>query len=272
MALSFQPGQFYGALERRRDGGREEDVEIHTHDDAHFVLVLAGIYICTARGAPAFARAPFLVFNPPGTTHRDRFVDGVGAFATVSLSASTFVEMSDQAPISDAAAPVADARALASAFAIAREISSVGRDPAVLEASAWALMAATAEPEPRPFNTPPAWAFQAFEAVMDLAVDAGLSIADVAAQAGVHPVHLARVFRQAWGCSPGELLRWRRVGRASDLIRHGRMPSAEVAAATGFSDQAHMTRAFRTLLGVTPGVWRRAADVAPIQDPRFAAA
>jgi AraC family transcriptional regulator len=45
----------------------------------------------------------------------------------------------------------------------------------------------------------PPWAYQAYEAVMDMAADAHLRIADLAAALGVHPVHLARVFRQAWG-------------------------------------------------------------------------
>jgi AraC-like DNA-binding protein len=39
-----------------------------------------------------------------------------------------------------------------------------------------------------------------------------------------------------------------------------------------FVDQSHMTRAFRALYGLTPGAWRRAHDVAPIQDGEARAA
>jgi AraC family transcriptional regulator len=90
-------GHFYGTVRQARTSGgfdisslaatgREEDVAVHTHADAHFVLVLSGVYISAARWAPARARAPFLVFNPPGTIHRDRFLGGVGSFLTISLS------------------------------------------------------------------------------------------------------------------------------------------------------------------------------------------
>lgn len=100
---------------------------------------------------------------------------------------------------------------------------------------------------------------------MDRAADGGLSVSAIAADVGVHPVHLARVFRRAWGCSPGELLRWRRTEEASRLLLRTRLPVADVAAAVGFVDQSHMTRAFHAAFGLTPGAWRRAHGVAPIQ-------
>jgi len=281
LAIGFRPGQFYGALERARTGGafdlralaasgREQDVEVHTHDDAHIVLVLSGVYISTARGAPAHARAPFLVFNPPGTTHRDRFVDGVGSFLAVSLSAEAFADLQAAARLSETAIPLGRPEAVARAFRLAREVRGGGQDAGVLEAVSWELLATAAEVPGH--RATPGWAHLAYEAVMDQAADAELSVAAVAAAAGVHPVHMARVFRQAWGCSPGDLLRWRRVERAAELLARTALPAAEVAAAVGFVDQSHMTRAFRTLYGLTPGAWRRAHDVAPIQDrPREAA-
>jgi AraC family transcriptional regulator len=281
MPLSFAPGEFYGALARGVRGGpfavkalaasaREEEVAVQTHEDAHFVFVLSGVYISTARGAPELARAPFLVFNPPGVTHRDRFVAGVGAFVAVSLSQRTFAETAGLEPLRDFPTAVPGADALAHAWRIAREVRGPGRDAAILEASGWALIAATASGETGP--EAPAWAHRAYEAVMDEAFDPNLTVARIAALAGVHPVHLARVFRSVWGCTPGDLLRCRRVQRASDLLRSTRLGAAEIAAAAGFSDQAHMTRAFRALHGLTPGQWRRAHDVAPIQDQTRGAA
>ena len=280
MARQFQPGEFYGALERARTGGAfdlrslaasgaEHDIEVHTHEDAHFVLVLAGTYISTAWGAPAYARPPFLVFNPPGTTHRDRFVDGRGAFLAVSLSPEAYHEAQTALGLGDAAVQLTHPDAIAAALRIAREVRGVAADAGVLEAGAWELMALT---QTGASSAPPPWAFGAYEAVMDLAWRPDLTVATVAAEARVHPVHLARVFRQAWGCSPGELLRWRRVERAADLMLRARSPAAEAAAEAGFADQAHMTRAFRSVLGATPGAWLRAHDVAPIQDEARAAA
>lgn len=282
MTRSFRPGEFYGALEGVASGGAfdiralaatrgEHDVEVHTHADAHFVLVLSGVYISTARGAPQYAPAPFLVFNPPGTTHRDRFVDGVGAFVAISCDAAVIDGVADLQPVSEVATPLSGPRVVANAFRIAREVQGAGRDAQALEAAAWELVAAT-HPAPRPSLAPPPWAFLAYEAVMDCAVDRRLTVQAVAEQAGVHPVHLARVFRRAWGCSPGDLMRWRRAELAGRLLLDARLTAAQVAVAAGFVDQSHMNRAFRAAYGMTPGAWRRAHDVAPIQDAAVTAA
>jgi AraC-like DNA-binding protein len=42
-----------------------------------------------------------------------------------------------------------------------------------------------------------------------------------------------------------------RLWRAKDFLTHG-MPAAEVAAATGLTDQSHLTRAFTRRYGITP--------------------
>jgi AraC-like DNA-binding protein len=57
--------------------------------------------------------------------------------------------------------------------------------------------------------------------------------------------------------TPHAYQRQARVRLAVKLIRAG-LPLGEVAFATGFSDQAHLTRWFRKMLGVTPGSYRQA--------------
>jgi AraC family transcriptional regulator len=77
------------------------------------------------------------------------------------------------------------------------------------------------------------------------------SIAWLADQVDLHPAHLVRVFRDAFGLPPHAFRRQLRIQRAQQLIVEGR-PLAEVAATVGFTDQSHMTRLFRSHLGVTP--------------------
>jgi AraC family transcriptional regulator len=235
--------------------GREEDVETHTHEDAHFVFVLSGTYVTSAYGARGVVRSPTLIFNPPGTTHRDRFTKGIGTFMTVSLSSVTFREAADVQAVAPVAMQLCHPDALKSAFHIAREMCS-GRDTAVLESGSWELLG-TARPSPLLASASPAWAVRAYEALMDSSSSAGLRIGDVAAKIGVHPVHMARVFRRAWGCSPGELLRWRRTDRAAELLRQTTLTAAQIAQEVGFADQSYLTHAFRTRIGITPAAYRR---------------
>jgi len=76
---------------------------------------------------------------------------------------------------------------------------------------------------------------------------------------------LARQFRIALGTSPHRYLLMRRldVARARLLIPEGtrgtllgRPSLTDIAAETGFADQAHFTRAFRAAFGMTPGRYR----------------
>jgi len=75
--------------------------------------------------------------------------------------------------------------------------------------------------------------------------------------AGVHPMHLARVFRRQFGCSVGAYARRLRVGRAVALLQEGALELAAIAQETGFADQSHMTRLVLAQTGLTPGAWRR---------------
>jgi AraC family transcriptional regulator len=269
----FRPGQFYGVpqfgshsggfdIRASAATGCEDDVQVHTHQDAHFVLVVSGTYLSSARGAPEQARPPALIFNPPGTTHRDRFAGGVGSFVTASVPGTIFLEVCTTGRSVTDAVWLRARSALSASFRLARELRGA-RDPMVMESSVWELFALAAEAG-SPVTHPSAWVFRAYEAIMDRSAEARLSVRDVAAEFGVHPVHLARAFRETWGCSPGELIRWRRVDRAAELLRSMDLPAAHIAAEAGFVDQSHMTRAFRAVYGTTPAAYRR-ERVSPIQ-------
>ncbi|MFG3101463.1 AraC family transcriptional regulator [Streptomyces sp. NPDC048182] len=91
--------------------------------------------------------------------------------------------------------------------------------------------------------------------LLDARVVEGLGLADAAGLLGAHPAHLVRAFSAAYGIAPHQYLMSRRVDRARRLLLGGAAP-AEVAGATGFYDQAHLTRHFRRLVGVTPGRYR----------------
>lgn len=70
--------------------------------------------------------------------------------------------------------------------------------------------------------------------------------------------HFSRAFRTTFGCTPQKYIVDQRVGRAKQLMITTEMNLCEVALACGFSDQAHLTRVFRSRTGDTPAVWRRA--------------
>jgi AraC family transcriptional regulator len=83
---------------------------------------------------------------------------------------------------------------------------------------------------------------------------------DLAAQAGLSPRHFARCFQQATGCTAHQYLLRVRLNRARQLLaqRGEAMSLAQVAAACGFCDQAHLGRHFRQAFGTTPAAFQKA--------------
>ncbi|WP_343229616.1 AraC family transcriptional regulator [uncultured Xanthomonas sp.] len=86
---------------------------------------------------------------------------------------------------------------------------------------------------------------------------------------GLSHRHCIAMFRQATGLAPNAWLRLQRFSHALDLACDRSLGWADIAAASGFADQAHLANTFRSVAGVTPSAWRRAADpAAPRHVPR----
>ena len=83
-----------------------------------------------------------------------------------------------------------------------------------------------------------------------------MSIETLANEACLSPFHFARAFKAATGTAPHRYLTDRRIDRARSLIFDGQMPLAAISEVCGFSSQAHFTRWFKRIVGVTPGVYR----------------
>lgn len=92
-----------------------------------------------------------------------------------------------------------------------------------------------------------------------------ISLMELSALSGVSPFHLSRRFRARYGLPPYMSLELVRVNRAREMLRRGE-PISRVAFDTGFSDQSHLTRRFKRVVGVPPGQYaktygpRRAGD------------
>ena len=84
-----------------------------------------------------------------------------------------------------------------------------------------------------------------------------LSLAELAAVAGMNPYHLSRAFKQEVGCAPHKYVTGRRVERAKALLAGTELTIVEVGLIVGFQSQSHFTNIFRRLTGVTPKTFRR---------------
>jgi AraC-like DNA-binding protein len=103
-----------------------------------------------------------------------------------------------------------------------------------------------------------AWRVNRILPHIELNVETALQISDLAAVARFSVSHFARAFRVSFGQPPHAYVMARRIERAKRLLL-SKEPIAlvEVALHCGLSDQAHLCRMFRKLVGESPAAWRR---------------
>jgi AraC-like DNA-binding protein len=91
---------------------------------------------------------------------------------------------------------------------------------------------------------------------VDTHLNSSIDLTTLASVAGVSIHHFARGFKQSAKVTPHNYLVQKRVERARELLARTELSLSEIAYAVGFSDQSHLTRHFRQMLGVTPGQFR----------------
>lgn len=83
-----------------------------------------------------------------------------------------------------------------------------------------------------------------------------LSLPKLAKAAGVGPHQLVRLFRKTFGTTPHQYVMELRLSRARELLAESDQSISDIAAATGFADQSHLTRYFTRRYGASPSRFR----------------
>ncbi|MFN8060385.1 MAG: helix-turn-helix domain-containing protein [Vicinamibacterales bacterium] len=84
-----------------------------------------------------------------------------------------------------------------------------------------------------------------------------LAVQELAREVGFSRRHFGERFVSEYGIAPKAAARVFRFERACRLLLHSRSRLADVAAASGFHDQAHMARDWQQFAGCSPGAWVR---------------
>ena len=79
-----------------------------------------------------------------------------------------------------------------------------------------------------------------------------ISLDAMATEVGMSRFYFCRLFQQSTGITPYQYLIKCRTERAKALLLQGNLSIADVALEVGFSDQSHLTKHFKRLVGMTP--------------------
>ncbi|HEX8999462.1 MAG TPA: AraC family transcriptional regulator [Blastocatellia bacterium] len=262
----LRAGQFYGhSVNKQRVAGLilselvHADGKLlprHSHEMGFFSLLLEGAYREFFRTRTIHYRPMTIVWHPPDLTHLDEIGCEGGKFFTVEVQPDWLDRLREFAAVPDILFDVHGGDLVWLALRMYREHKEArGCSPLVLEGLLLEMLALATRVRLPNEKTPPAWLARVIDR-LHAEFQHTLLTSDLASDAGVHPVHLAAVFRQFHHQTIGEYQQRLRVQFASQLLGDFDLPLVEVAQFAGFSDQSHLTRLFKRFSGMTPGAFR----------------
>lgn len=262
----FAAGEFYGDVVRRHSvpqfllseihHARERALPTHAHQTAYFSLLVEGRYAETYDGRRHEYDPLTVWWHRPGIVHNDAVGRSGGRFFNVELTQEGTDVLAEAGP-SRRDFHEHGTRVVWLACRLLRELrhwqpcSTLVTENLALEMAGCALR----HPE-RPVSPQPVWLGRVVQKLHD-EPDRRHYTSALAHEAGVHPVYLASVFRRIYRQTIGEYLRALRVRHAANMLRRTDIPLAQVAVTLGFADQAHFTRIFGDVVGMTPSAFRR---------------
>jgi len=104
------------------------------------------------------------------------------------------------------------------------------------------------------------WQMRKVADYVDAMLASTITVSDCARLAGLSASHFSRGFKVSFGQTLIGYVVRRRTERAKERMILTDEPLCQIALTCGFTDQSHLSRLFRRLEGVTPGVWRRQRD------------
>lgn len=230
---------------------------VHDHPQAYLTAVLDGTYDERMTDAGRRCERGDVVFRPVGEPHASRFHDGGARCLRVRLAGHWMERVLAGGRMPDRSLAVRPERA---GWLSARlHLEFRAGDPAsaiAIEGLVLLLMAEVLRlPGPPKGGGTPAWLSRVVDRVYAQFRER-LTLAALAEQEGVHPAHLARVFRRVRGQTVAACIRRLRLEWAMCELRGTRRSLSSIAHEAGFADQSHLTRTLKSATGVTPRAFR----------------
>ena len=229
----------------------------HSHEKSHFYFVLEGMITDVCGKVTRTSEPSSLLFQPAGESHSNHFHNPVRLFE-IYLEPYWLDRVGEHSQLLDdffhfqTGPLIRLAHRLYTEFQEEDTLAPLAMEGLMLEILIGTCRHATNLRQQKP----PRWLRQARNLLHNQFMES-LSLGDIAQAVGIHPAHLARMFRQQYHCSIGEYLRDLRLEHASHLLSTSNDSLAEIALSVGYSDQSHFSTAFKRHTNLTPAEFRR---------------
>ena len=227
----------------------------HMHSSAYLSFVIEGHYTEHYQGHSAVCGEGSLRFLPAEEIHSNVYDEGARCLL-VELQPDTLERLREHTHVLDRPGDISSPQATMLARRLYGEFRQ--RDnaaPIAIEGLVLEILAESVRGSGPSARNAPKWLLRARDMINARFLDVP-SLTDIAAAAGVHPVHLSREFRRYFEITVGEYMRKLRVDHASQLLASTNTPLAEIADVCGFADQSHFSSTFKRTVGMTPARFR----------------
>lgn len=259
-------GRFYGVTTSFQIGGvtlsevyhdRRRELPLHGHEAAYFCMLLEGEYR-ERSGATEMAYGPFTIaYHATGMRHTDAIGENGARFFIVELD-DRWAEIAQT--FATATTPLAEVHggdAVWTALRLYLDLRSESLTDLSVESGMYELIGGLQAMAPLEDHERETAAVVVAADVIDREFSSPIGLAGLAEHVGLHPVHLARIFRRTYKRSIGEYVHGRRVQAVSRALLETDHSIAKIAADYGFFDQSHLTRVFKAVTGTTPKEYRK---------------
>jgi AraC-like DNA-binding protein len=229
----------------------------HWHDELHVCAYDGGSGYLLYKGSSYQCRPGDVAITPPGEVHENLVTSGAGVtFRSVYVPISLLHSVSEQLdakhrelPIRLSVAPSDLGRRLLATYQAIEDGASVLACEQLWLDFLLCLVEQRSASRVR-IGQDPARVSKVRDYI-EAHFTRSISLNELAGVAGVSVCHLNRLFSANTGLPPHEYQTQLRINYAKRLLQR-RVRSADVAVFTGFTDQSHLTRHFKRLVGVTP--------------------
>ncbi|WP_161808027.1 AraC family transcriptional regulator [Mesorhizobium sp. 1M-11] len=256
-----------GDLELLTARYRDHAYALHTHDSYVFGVVVAGAEkLRINRQAYLAPAGSIIVVNPEDPHDGEKGCDAGWAYRTCYPRAELMREVAEDLELGHLPMfrqGILDAPDLASDFVRAHRLAVAGRTMEAETAMLMALRGLTRRFADLDGRNPSADDSEAarrvglYRDLIEADLASAFDLGGLANAAHVTRFQVIRDFKRVSGMTPGQYLRDCRIHAASALMRTDKS-LAEIAFETGFADQSHLTRLFKSMRGLPPGAFREA--------------
>ena len=248
--------------ERRAYEGFLQPFAPHSHSHYVIGLVRRGVRMLECNGETyTLVSGDVVVFNPGDVHGSVQSGEGTFAYDSFALPARAFGS-------TKLAGPVLRNHGVRDAFTVFADAVERAADRHGAEDALFALRIALApngiaEPDVASSRRNHEAALRTYAYLRGHMAD-HVAVGEIARWEGISEYALIRAYKREFSITPSQHLLSMRVDCARDLLVRGVSP-ADVAVATGFSDQAHLTRTFKQRIGSTPAAYRAMAAGGDVQ-------